>query len=123
MPTGSRYSNPKGIRVEGSDSFTETWSEEKTAFRFSTTKRAYLKKSKRARLLKMLMSSQILRLLNRAPSAINNRNKRNGQVWKSIVDQPALVHPHRHSITSFYRSMTEVLPWWLAGRSESRSNR
>ena len=37
MPTGSKYSKPRGMKVEGSASLQGTWAQESTTFRFPTT--------------------------------------------------------------------------------------
>src|ERR1043166_9077157 len=75
MPTGSKYSNPSGINFEGSESLIGRCSQEKIVFRFSSTNRAYLKKSSRARLFTRLISNQMRRLPYKAPRAIRKTRK------------------------------------------------
>ena len=68
-----------------------------SAFRFSTTNRAYLKKSSSARLLTMLMNSQSRRLASHAPTAIRStRTAKAMQAGRSVAAR----RPPRRRATS-----------------------
>src|SRR3954471_572147 len=61
------------MSVEGSGKRMEIWQAARMVLRFSIQNRAYLKKTRIARLFTMLTRSQVLRLQKNAPSVIKRR--------------------------------------------------